>query len=80
MMSVISAQSTARKMPFAAPNSAPPTIATGIDGRERDDRRPGRADRRRPRRSRGLRPMRSDSRDAGTIATTLPRTTDDQEQ
>ena len=32
MMSVISAQSTARNVPFAAPNSAAPTRAMGIDG------------------------------------------------
>ena len=32
MMSVMSAQSTARKVPFAAPNSAAPTRAMGMDG------------------------------------------------
>jgi hypothetical protein len=32
MMSVISAQSTARKVPADAPNKAPPTIANGTAG------------------------------------------------
>ncbi len=31
MMSVISAQSTARKLPLATPNSAAPAMAIGID-------------------------------------------------
>ena len=44
MMSVMSAQSTARKMPFAAPNSVPPMIATGTDGASAAIARPGRAD------------------------------------
>ena len=73
MMSVISAQSTARNIPAEAPNSERP------DERQGDMRPsaaivdPHRADRAGGKMS-GLRPIRSDSRDAGKIASTVVMT------
>src|SRR4029079_9751232 len=74
MMSVISAQSTARNMPLDAPNSAAPTKATWIDGAHAAIAIPAPPIAQAAQIS-GLRPSRSDSRDAGMIATTFASTT-----
>ena len=50
MMSVMSAQSTARKIPVERPNRLVPIRATGNDGATRHDRSPMRTDQRSSRR------------------------------
>src|SRR5689334_24030072 len=66
MMSVISAQSTARNVPCDAPKTVAPTAAKGMLGATAMIATPVSPRAEQPEIT-GLRPMRSDSRDAGTI-------------